>query len=81
MLLIPASGLGIDLYSPSLPAIAIYMHCSTSLAKFSLSAFMIGFGISQFTSGLLSDSLGRKTVVTGGLMIFLAASRYLRILN
>jgi MFS transporter, DHA1 family, multidrug resistance protein len=74
MLLIPLSGMGIDLYSPSLPAIAVYMHCSTSLVKFSLSAFMIGFGISQFTSGLLSDSLGRKKVLTAGLIIFLIAS-------
>jgi MFS transporter, DHA1 family, multidrug resistance protein len=44
------------------------------LAKLSLSVYMIGFGISQIVSGLLSDSFGRKPVLIYGLLLFLIAS-------
>ena len=74
MILIPLSGFGMDLMAPALPSIAQDLNCSHSLVKLSLSVYMIGFALSQFFSGILSDSWGRRPVLLVGLTIFMFSS-------
>lgn len=66
--------LSTDLYLPSLPEIARDLRGSTSQAQLTLSAFLVGLAGGQILYGSLSDKVGRKPVLMGGLAIFLAAS-------
>ncbi|MDF1797512.1 MAG: multidrug effflux MFS transporter [Coxiellaceae bacterium] len=68
------NGIAIDLYTPSLPAIAHSFAISASLAKFTVSISMIGFGIGVFTFGGLSDNWGRRYIILAGLSLFMLAS-------
>lgn len=68
------NGIAIDLYTPSLPAIAHQFAISASLAKFSVSISMIGFGLGVFLFGGLSDNWGRRYLILLGLVIFMLAS-------
>ncbi len=66
--------LSTDMYLPSLPAIGGYFAVSTSSVQLTLSLFLAGFAVGQIIYGPLSDKLGRKPVLIGGLMLFLAAT-------
>ncbi len=66
--------LSMDMYLPSLPELARYFATSTSNAQLTLSAFTIGFAVGQLFYGPLSDRLGRKRVLIGGIVIYTAAS-------
>ncbi|MDF1759024.1 MAG: multidrug effflux MFS transporter [Coxiellaceae bacterium] len=68
------NGIAIDLYTPSLPAIAHSFGISAGLAKFTVSISMIGFGLGVFTFGGLSDNWGRRYIILAGLTIFMLAS-------
>ena len=74
MISTPLSGLGIDLYSPSLPAISKYFSVSHSHVKFTITAFIIGFAIGQPFFGTFSDAKGRRLATLIGLSIFTLAS-------
>ncbi len=58
-----------DIYSPSLPAIAINLHTSIANAQFSMAIFMFGVAISQLFYGPLSEGLGRRIPIIVGLSI------------
>ncbi len=60
-----------DIYSPSLPAIAVDLNTSISHAQFSMAIYMLGLAISQLFYGPLSEGLGRKTPLIVGLSILL----------
>lgn len=60
------ASLGIDMYLPGLPAIASDLGTSTKAAQFTLSAFILGFGLGQLFYGPAADSLGRKRVLIAG---------------
>jgi len=75
MIFIPfLMGIGIDLYVPSMPAIANYYHVSASLVQQTVGFFMFSYGIGQFILGILSDIIGRKKVILGGAFCFTVAS-------
>lgn len=63
-----------DFYLPSLPNIATYFAVGEAQAQLTLSAFLIGFAVTMLVFGPLSDRLGRKPVMLGGLAIFTLAS-------
>lgn len=58
--------LGIDMYLPGLPTIAVELGTSSKAAQFTLSAFMLGFAVGQLVHGPAADSLGRKSVLIAG---------------
>ncbi|MDF1760334.1 MAG: MFS transporter [Coxiellaceae bacterium] len=64
---VPMSGLGIDIYTPSLPSIMHYFSADSNAAKYSISIYILSIGIFQPIVGPLSDSLGRKWFVIFGL--------------
>lgn len=70
----PLSGVGIDIYTPSLPAITHHFAVKTSLVKLTLSVYLLGLGLGQFVFGILSDSFGRRRLLLAGMMIYVLIS-------
>lgn len=62
--------LAIDLYLPALPAIADSMGAPLSQIQYTLSAYTIGFALSQLIYGPLSDRFGRRVVLVPGVLFF-----------
>lgn len=62
--------LSIDMGLPALPAIAEGLGTSTWSAGLTLSLFMLGYAVSQAVLGPLSDRLGRRPVLLGGLALY-----------
>jgi MFS transporter, DHA1 family, multidrug resistance protein len=63
--------LSIDMYLPSLPALRAYFHAP---AEATLGAFLIGLAVGQFVYGPLSDRIGRRLPLLGGLALYLVAT-------
>lgn len=63
-----------DNYLPSLPAISTAFSASADYVQLTLTLYVLGFGLSQLIYGPLSDRLGRKKVLIGGLILFLMAN-------
>ncbi len=66
--------LSTDMYLPSLPALTEIFAADAAAVQFTLSAFMIGFALTQLIYGPLSDRLGRKPVLLSGVAIYTLAS-------
>lgn len=64
----------IDMYLPALPRLSSDLDASAPETQFTLTAFFIGFGVSQLGYGPLSDQFGRKPPLYVGLAIFLAGT-------
>ncbi|MBB3189292.1 Bcr/CflA family multidrug efflux MFS transporter [Halomonas cerina] len=64
----------IDAYLPAMAALAEAVEASIHHTELSLSTFLAGFALGQLLFGPLSDRLGRKPVLLGGLVAFLLAS-------
>jgi DHA1 family bicyclomycin/chloramphenicol resistance-like MFS transporter len=73
-LLIGLSPLAIDMYLPSMPAIATGLGASTEAVQQSLTVFLIGFSLPQLIFGPLSDAVGRRHVIIGGVLLFIVGS-------
>ena len=58
--IVPLSGVNIDIYVPSLPAVSLYFHTTKKLTQLTISAYLLGLGIMQLFAGSISDSFGRK---------------------
>jgi DHA1 family bicyclomycin/chloramphenicol resistance-like MFS transporter len=71
MLMLPP--LSIDISLPGLPRIAHALGASPALLQWTLSAFVLSFGLGQLVLGPLSDRIGRRPVVLGGLTLFTLA--------
>lgn len=66
--------LAIDLYLPSIPAIATDLGTSVELVQLSVTLYLAVFALAQIVLGPLSDVLGRRATVLGGAGLFLAAN-------
>ncbi len=66
--------LAIDLYLPAIPAIAKSMGEPLSRIQYTLSAYTIGFAVSQLIYGPLSDRFGRRAVMFPGILFFTLTS-------
>lgn len=67
------SALATDLYLTSIPDIAADLHTTPSQVQLTLSLFFFGVGGGQLLLGPLSDSVGRKPVLIGALIVFALA--------
>lgn len=63
-----------DLYLPALPAIARAFASDAGAAQLTLSVFLLGFAVAMLAHGPLSDRFGRRPVLFGALLVYLAAS-------
>lgn len=66
--------LGIDMYLPSIPAMAASLNTSEGAIQLSLMTFFVGLMLGQLFYGPLSDKFGRKPMITLGLIIFMVGS-------
>jgi DHA1 family bicyclomycin/chloramphenicol resistance-like MFS transporter len=66
--------IAINIIVPALPAIAAAYDVSVVSIGFSVTAFLIGFGLSLPLCGPLADSFGRRRVLLCGLSVFFASS-------
>ncbi|WP_458692908.1 Bcr/CflA family multidrug efflux MFS transporter [Modicisalibacter radicis] len=66
--------LAIDAYLPAIPAMAEAVGASVHLTELSVSLFLFGFALGQLIFGPLSDRLGRRPVLLGGIVVFLLSS-------
>jgi MFS transporter, DHA1 family, multidrug resistance protein len=65
---------GSDAMLPAFPQIAADLGLSdVNRAQLVITIFILGTGLGQLFTGPLSDALGRKPVILGGLLIYMAA--------
>ena len=58
------------IYTPSLPDISASLGVSNSSVQLTLSIYFIGFAIGVFCWGWLSDYIGRRPAMLGGLLVY-----------
>lgn len=58
-------------YTPSLPDISKALNASESMVEYTLTIYLLGFAIGTLFWGTISDKLGRKPCVLGGLLVFI----------
>ena len=68
------ASLSIDMYLPALPAIAADLQAAPGLLEATLAAFFAGFALGQLVYGPLSDRIGRRMPLIGGLGLYTVAS-------
>ncbi len=69
----------IDAMLPAFPAIAAELTPDApNRAQLILSAFVLGMGVGTLFAGPLSDAWGRKPVIAGGLLLYVAGSALAR---
>jgi MFS family permease len=72
--LIPLSGFATDIYIPSLPTMAAQLNASSIQVQFTLTLFLISYGVTQLFIGSLLDSFGRYKISIFCLGLFTVAS-------
>ncbi|MDX1539815.1 MAG: MFS transporter, partial [Geminicoccaceae bacterium] len=73
-LLVAMGPMSTDVYLPSLPGIARDLGTSAAMAQLTVGLFIGGFAVMMLLAGPLADRHGRKPVLVGGLIVFVAAS-------
>lgn len=63
-----------DLYLPALPLLTRELQAGMPAAQLTMSLVLLGFGVAQLLLGPLSDRLGRRPVLLGGLTLHALAS-------
>ncbi len=66
--------LAVDMYLPSIPNIANDLNSDIAQVQLTISVFLFTFAVGQLFYGPISDSWGRKKILTLGLSIFVGAS-------
>ncbi len=66
--------MSIDMYLPSLPAIAAAFAADPAAAQYTLASFFVGLALGQAIYGPLADRYGRKPPLYAGLALYIVAS-------
>jgi DHA1 family bicyclomycin/chloramphenicol resistance-like MFS transporter len=72
--LIAIGPLTIDMYLPSLPAITEDFRSSETAVQGTLTGILLGMGLGQLLVGPLSDAVGRRRPLIGGVALHIVAS-------
>ena len=67
------AAVSMDMSLPALPAMTVALSANSAAAQWTLSLFVLGFAIGQLFIGPLSDRLGRRPVLLGGLAVYVLA--------
>ncbi len=70
MMLVLLSPLAIDIYLPSMPAMALEFSISNSQIQSTLVLFLFSMGIGQILIGPLADKFGRRPVALFGVLLY-----------
>ena len=76
-LLAMLTGLGpisMDMYLPSLPAIAHVLNAPTARVQLTIASYLVGFAVGQVIWGPVSDRRGRRPVLLAALVLYAAAT-------
>ena len=68
------SPLAINIFVPSMPSLAAHFGTSYSSVQLGLSLYLGATAVLQLVIGPLSDILGRRPVLLGGMMLFIAGT-------
>ena len=63
-----------SIYLPSMPAMTEALHTDGATMQLTLTAYLLGFALSQLVYGPLSDRYGRRPALFAGLVLYVAAS-------
>lgn len=63
-----------DMYLPALPRMAIDLHAAPQRAQATVSSFLLGLALGQLVFGPLSDRVGRRPPILGGVALFCVAT-------
>jgi DHA1 family bicyclomycin/chloramphenicol resistance-like MFS transporter len=66
--------MSIDMYLPSLPALARALRADAAAAQMSLAVFFVGMALGQTVYGPLADRFGRKRPLYAGIALYVLAS-------
>lgn len=66
--------LAIDMYLPALPQIATDLHTDIGATQRTMAVFFLGMGAGQLIYGPLSDRIGRRAPLLGGIAVYVIAS-------
>ena len=66
--------IGLDMYLPSVPEIAIDLGASPAQTQTTFAAFLFGMSAGQLIYGPLSDRMGRKPPMVLGVGVFICGS-------
>lgn len=69
-----SSQLALTIFLPALPAIARSFDVAYGTAQLTLSVYLFAFAFAQLAVGPLSDSIGRRPVLLGSLIVFTIGS-------
>jgi DHA1 family bicyclomycin/chloramphenicol resistance-like MFS transporter len=72
--LIAVSPFAMDIYLASMPSMTQALAATPEQVQLTLSVYMYGWGIAQLFAGPLSDRIGRRPALLGGLAVFVFAS-------
>lgn len=72
--LVALGPLSVDMYLPAMPAMTRALDTDISHMHLTLSAYLAGFAVFHLACGPLADRFGRKPILTGGTLIFVAAA-------
>lgn len=72
--LIPLSGLAVDVYLPSFPSMVTDLGTSSDNIKLTMTAFLISYGASQLFVGSIVDSFGRYRLTIYSLLVFICTN-------
>jgi len=72
--LVAIGPLSLDAYLPAMPAMADAFHVGIVRINYTISVYLVAYGIGQFFGGAFSDQIGRKRIGLIGLSIFMLAS-------
>ena len=74
ILLAGMSALAMNVFLPSLPGMAVYFDVDYGLLQLSVALYLAMNAIVQILIGPISDKMGRRPVILGGLILFLLAT-------
>lgn len=72
LMVVPISGLSIDIYVPSLPYMAKYFQVSNHWVQNTISVFLVGYAISQLFAGIICDMYGRRIITIISLILYIS---------
>ena len=72
--LVAVASIPLNIFLPSLPAMAAYFETPYSVMQLAVTGFLILTGLLQLVIGPLSDRYGRRSVLLVALLIFTAAT-------